>query len=43
LIVRAYDQDLITPAGALGEGVLTDAEGRYEISFMERDFKVGGV
>jgi hypothetical protein len=43
LIVRAYDQDLITPADPLGEDALTDAEGRYTISFTARDCKVGGV
>jgi len=36
-------KDLITPADPLGEEVLTDAEGRYKISFTARDFKVGGV
>jgi hypothetical protein len=43
LIVRACDQDLITPAGPLGEEVPTDAEGRYAVSVTARDYKVGGV
>jgi hypothetical protein len=38
LIVRAYDQDPKAP-----ENAVTDAEGRYESSFTENDFKVGGV
>jgi hypothetical protein len=39
LFVRAYNQDPLTPADPLREEVLTDAEGRYKISFTERDFK----
>ena len=43
LVVRAYHQDPITPSAPLGEQVLTDAQGRYKISFTEKVFEVGGV
>ncbi len=43
LIVRAYDQDPLTPADPLRDEALTDAEGRYEIGIMEGDFRVGGL
>ncbi len=43
LIVRAYDHDPLTPADPLGKEALTDVEGRYKISFTEKDFKVGGL
>jgi hypothetical protein len=43
LTVRAYDQDPNTPENLLGKEAVTDAEGRYKITFTEKDFKVGGV
>ena len=43
MIVRAYDQDPKAPENHLGKDAVTDAEGRYESSFTENDFKVGGV
>lgn len=42
LAVRAYDQDPKTN-NPLGKEAVTDTEGRYTISFTEKDFKVGGV
>jgi hypothetical protein len=43
LIVHAFDQDPKTPENPLGQPVTTDAEGKYRISFTEKDFKIGGV
>ncbi|MDX2072073.1 MAG: neuraminidase-like domain-containing protein [Haliscomenobacter sp.] len=43
VIVLAFDQDPKTPANLLGQATTTDAEGKYTISFTEKDFKVGGV
>lgn len=43
LTVRAYDQDPKAPANPLGKDAITDAEGRYTISFTDKDFKVGGA
>jgi hypothetical protein len=42
LTVRAFDEVPKTPENLLGE-VTTDANGRYEITFTEKDFKVSGA
>lgn len=41
LLVHAFDQDPKTPDNPLGQPTLTDAEGKYSISFTEKDFKIG--
>ncbi|MBK8413033.1 MAG: hypothetical protein IPL22_00130 [Bacteroidetes bacterium] len=38
LIIRAFDYDPTTPEDQLGEAVVTNAEGRYSISFTNKDF-----
>jgi len=43
LIVRAFDQDPKTPDNPLGKEAITNAEGKYSISFTDKDFKIGGV
>lgn len=43
LIVHAYNQDPKAPNNTLNKDAITDAEGRYTISFIEKDVKAGGV
>ena len=43
LIVRAYHQDPKTPPNLLGQEAITGPDGSYTITFMETDFRIGGV
>lgn len=40
LLVYAFDQDPNTPDNPLGQPAITDAAGKYTISFTEADFKI---
>lgn len=42
LLIYAFDQDPNTPDNPLGQPTITDAEGKYSISFTEEDFRIGG-
>lgn len=43
LAVQAYEQVPKAQPNPLGKPALTDAQGRYQITFTDKDFIIGGV
>lgn len=42
LLVKAFDQDPRTPENPLGQPAYTDEQGKYTITYHDKDFRIGG-